>query len=772
MEHKLKLLIICTILPILSFCQPAHDTTDILGDFFQTNGTQILAGGVKFSSGFYVNPNIDSFLLITLDEEGNIWWHDHSEWLEISTGGGGGNTYFAGNGISLSSFIFSLNYAFAGTFTNATWHGVAIADAFISSASTWNSKQSALTFGTGLTNTAGTVTLTNSSLSVNGVSISLGGSGSVTDAILGFSDISTNNSSTSNHGFLKKLTGTSTQYMDGNGNWSTPSGTTYTAGVGLGGVTTFSVSTTQNILNLSGLSTNGLVFVNGGNGTLNSLADNTTSTKKFLSETSSTISWGVLSSGDIPALSYLTNFSSGNLSPLFTTTVGTSTSTPSLSFSLSTSSAHTFFGNFTGSTAVPSYSSPSLASADFLNQGTTTTLLHGNAAGNPSWSQVSMTTDITGVNPVANGGTNKSSAVLYDILYATSATAYGAISIGSANQFLRVNSGATGYVWGSLVSGDIPNNAANTTGSASTLTTLRTIFGENFNGSANVTGIAYTSGESMIGSTSGTLNIIPASTITSYIWIPPSSIAASTGYSLQVSSISSNTMTTQWVASSGGGTPAGSNTQVQINNSGSFGATSNFTYNISNDQFNIGSSSGNGFVNVGGFVMTIKAANVLHINTSSMIFDNSSSNNQIYYCNSGGQFSQNSSFTFDGNTFGVNHIKGTTSAPTIAAGVGAGSSPPTPTINGTDVGGYISLTTGTIPTGSATVATITFNQAYASSPRCIILSGANSTTSALSGVTMVCVPQGSITTTTFIITSGATGLAAATAYQWYYYIIQ
>lgn len=45
-----------------------------------------------------------------------------------------------------------------------------------------------------------------------------------TDANLSLSDITTNNSSTSQHGFLKKLSNSATEYMDGTGNWSTPGG--------------------------------------------------------------------------------------------------------------------------------------------------------------------------------------------------------------------------------------------------------------------------------------------------------------------------------------------------------------------------------------------------------------------------------------------------------------------------------------------------------------------------------------------------------------------
>lgn len=50
------------------------------------------------------------------------------------------------------------------------------------------------------------------------------GSGSATDATVTFTDITTNNSSTSKHGFLKKLDNNSAHFMDGTGAWSSPSG--------------------------------------------------------------------------------------------------------------------------------------------------------------------------------------------------------------------------------------------------------------------------------------------------------------------------------------------------------------------------------------------------------------------------------------------------------------------------------------------------------------------------------------------------------------------
>lgn len=45
-----------------------------------------------------------------------------------------------------------------------------------------------------------------------------------------------------------------------------------------------------------------------------------------------------------------------------------------------------------------------LASAQHANQGTTTTVLHGNASGNPSWAAISLSADVTGILGSSNGG--------------------------------------------------------------------------------------------------------------------------------------------------------------------------------------------------------------------------------------------------------------------------------------------------------------------------------------------------------------------------------
>jgi hypothetical protein len=123
--------------------------------------------------------------------------------------------------------------------------------------------------------------------------------------------------------------------------------------------------------------------------------------------------WNAIAAGT--GVGTVTNFSAGDLTPLFTTTETNTTTTPALSFSLSNAGAYTIFGNNTNGSAAPSFFTPALASALFQNQGTTTTVLHGNAAGNPSWGQIvnsditagtiDLTTKVTGVLPPSNGGT-------------------------------------------------------------------------------------------------------------------------------------------------------------------------------------------------------------------------------------------------------------------------------------------------------------------------------------------------------------------------------
>jgi hypothetical protein len=102
-------------------------------------------------------------------------------------------------------------------------------------------------------------------------------------------------------------------------------------------------------------------------------------------------------------------------------------------------------------------------------------------------------------------------------------------------------------------------------------------------------------------------------------------------------------------------------------------------------------------------------------------------------------------------------------APTIAAGGGAGTTP-TIAVSGHDQAGTITLTTGTSPTVSSVICTVTLNATMASAP-VVVFSPANATAGTVSGVY-----TGS-STSTFTLTSGTAGLAAATQYIWSYYVI-
>lgn len=59
-------------------------------------------------------------------------------------------------------------------------------------------------------------------------------------------------------------------------------------------------------------------------------------------------------------------------------------------------------GNAAGN---PSWAGVSLVNDTAANQGTTATVLHGNAAGQPSFGAIALATEVSGVLPVANGGT-------------------------------------------------------------------------------------------------------------------------------------------------------------------------------------------------------------------------------------------------------------------------------------------------------------------------------------------------------------------------------
>jgi hypothetical protein len=113
--------------------------------------------------------------------------------------------------------------------------------------------------------------------------------------------------------------------------------------------------------------------------------------------------------------------------------------------------------------------------------GTTSTVLHGNAAGAPTFGAVALGSDVSGTLPLGNGGTGLTSFTAGDLVYFSSGTSFTKLGIGTAGQYLTVNSGATAPQWTTAVASGVtsfqtsmagltPNTA--TTGSVTLAGTL------------------------------------------------------------------------------------------------------------------------------------------------------------------------------------------------------------------------------------------------------------------------------------------------------------
>lgn len=177
---------------------------------------------------------------------------------------------------------------------------------------------------------------------------------------------------------------------------------------------------------------------------------------------------GPLSWSTSPGTGTVTSFSAGNLSPLFTTSVANSTSTPALSFNLSNAAQNSVFaGPATGGAGAPSYqSAPTISAANMtnfptLNQNTTGTAasVAGGVLGSIPYQSAAGTTAFLAPN------TSTTQEVV---------TETGTGSVGAAPAYLAIGtSGATipllstANTWSSAQTGTsflTTNNAIGSTG--------------------------------------------------------------------------------------------------------------------------------------------------------------------------------------------------------------------------------------------------------------------------------------------------------------------
>ena len=156
-------------------------------------------------------------------------------------------------------------------------------------------------------------------------------------------------------------------------------------------------------------------------------------------------------------------FSSGNLSPLFTTSVATPTTTPALSFVLSNAAANTIFGNATSGSAAPSFgqlvtgqiTNSAVTLAKIQNAAASSKLLGSGATGSgTAYSEITLGTGLsmsgTTLNSTGGGVTQLTGDVLAGpgsgVLAATianSAVSLAKIANATANSVL-LGSGSSG----------------------------------------------------------------------------------------------------------------------------------------------------------------------------------------------------------------------------------------------------------------------------------------------------------------------------------------
>jgi hypothetical protein len=497
--------------------------------------TTLSIGGVSPGSGLQVNGSgvlsINSPLAVSLGGTG------------LTSGTSGGILGFTGSGVATSSGVLTLNAIVLGGGVGATPAPL------------------------------GTLGTTTTVLHGNA-------SGAPTFGAVNLASDVTGNLSTSN---LGGGTGASSStFWRGDGTWATPPGTGTVTTIVAAGLLTGGTITTAGTIGLAAPST-GIVYSNGttlspatiganltlsAGGTLSASGGGLYAAGTGLTLNSSTFSLTSPVAVNLGGTG-LTSGASGGI--LAFTAAGTITSSAAL-----TQNAIVLGG---GAGAVPIV---------LGSLGTTTTVLHGNASGAPSFGAVNLASDITGNLPTSNlaGGTGASSSTFWrgDGTWASPPGGVSAVTAG-ANLEVGSTPGGTITSTGTLNLISPAAGVVSTNGTSLEATTL--------SGLAWSGGTLSNSGVLQLGGLTGT---IAAGTALSASGGTLSVTAATTSAlgGMVVGSgltVSSGTVSNSGILSLVGGSnvsiansntinalPSGSNTQIQFNNAGVFGASSSFLY--------------------------------------------------------------------------------------------------------------------------------------------------------------------------------------------------
>jgi hypothetical protein len=287
-----------------------------------------------------------------------------------------------------------------------------------------------------------------------------------------------------------QTTYTDGQLLIGNSTGSTLAKSTLTAGSGItitngsgsitiaasggGGGTVTSVTGTSPVAS-SGGATPDISLSAGYGDTLNPYASKTANFVLAAPDSTAGVpTFRAVVAADIPTLNQNTTGTAANVTGVVANTNG----------GTGQSSAFTQYG--------VTYASTTTALAT-TSAGTTTTVLHGNASGAPTFGAVSLTADVTGVLPVANGGTG-----------VTASTGTGSVVLSTSPSLTTPALGTPAS--GNLANCTFPTLNQNTTGTAAGLSTTLAVT------SGGTGQTSYTNGQLLIGNSTG--NTLTKSTLT------------------------------------------------------------------------------------------------------------------------------------------------------------------------------------------------------------------------------------------------------------------